>query len=748
MYLLSWLRGFFSPAPQLGIPDLTRPTPAPPPPAPTPRAPTLADRFDSILNVMSGLGGSNDKGASGQVNPNPTILTTAELEILYWTNGYARRIVDIVATDATRKGWYVQDPSMDTDPMADEDRRLQIIARFRDAIKIARIYGACRILIVTDEDIPSEYHSRPTQWLAQPLDPERLLRVRNLVPLTVDECRPLVWDNDLASPNFRQPSLWNLGIQNSTVTGTQVHWTRIITIDGDFLTPNQRRTQQSAGAAVLQSCWEAIRNLTTIDQAGATHSQELSIPVLKIGNLRGMSASDQAATLTLKQQVIAKSKSLLNMIVTAEGDDYQHREISLGGFDKVSARAKEALSAASKMPIVIIFGEAPGGLNTDGASHRTLWNQVIAGAQLEYLTPGLTRLYTLLYRQRFGPTEGREPKRWEIVYCPLDELTEAGRLDLQKQAADIDAAYIEMGVYTADDVRRSRFGPRGWNADILPLVTLPAQPAAATPPNEAAPATPATDALTQPAAPATDLPLRLEIPAGEVRRGVNPETGVPWAVLMPCDYGEIIGTKGLDGEPVDYLRVDGPRGLAIVVEQLLPPDGPEAEPELDEHKVILGCATLDDARTLLAKVYPATSLWGAMNPMPESQLLPWLSARTERRGYIAYDAIDFSPPEGVREELKRGLAWHKEGKSGKGLVPATVAWARRLAAGEKISPAKARKMRAWLARHEVDKQGEGYKPGEDGFPSPGRVAWALWGGDAAVSWSNKLVNQLEAADRA
>ncbi len=69
-----------------------------------------------------------------------------------------------------------------------------------------------------------------------------------------------------------------------------------------------------------------------------------------------------------------------------------------------------------------------------------------------------------------------------------------------------------------------------------------------------------------------------------------------------------------------------------------------------------------------------------------------------------------------------------------------------MANGADISPEKAVKMRAWLARHESDKKGEGYKPGEPGFPSAGRVAWALWGGDPAVSWSNKIVGQMEKAD--
>lgn len=120
----------------------------------------------------------------------------------------------------------------------------------------------------------------------------------------------------------------------------------------------------------------------------------------------------------------------------------------------------------------------------------------------------------------------------------------------------------------------------------------------------------------------------------------------------------------------------------------------------------------------------------------------WAQRAPER-----YSHINFTPPKGVRSECQRGVDWVDEGEGGDGLKPETVTWARRLARGEDITPDKARKMKAWLARHEVDKQGEGFNPGEDGYPSPGRVAWACWGGDPAVGWSKKLVDQMDAADR-
>ena len=110
-----------------------------------------------------------------------------------------------------------------------------------------------------------------------------------------------------------------------------------------------------------------------------------------------------------------------------------------------------------------------------------------------------------------------------------------------------------------------------------------------------------------------------------------------------------------------------------------------------------------------------------------------------------YDHIDFKPPAGVRAEAKKGLEWRDEYNRGGTMVG--VARARDLSNGKNISPDTAKRMNSYFARHAVDKKGEGWSPGDDGFPSAGRIAWALWGGDAGKAWASKLVRQIEAADK-
>jgi len=109
-----------------------------------------------------------------------------------------------------------------------------------------------------------------------------------------------------------------------------------------------------------------------------------------------------------------------------------------------------------------------------------------------------------------------------------------------------------------------------------------------------------------------------------------------------------------------------------------------------------------------------------------------------------YEDIDFTPPKDVQEEAKRGLEWRKE--HNRGGTEVGVARARDLSNGVSVSPDTIRRMTSYFARHEVDKEGEGFSPGEEGYPSAGRIAWALWGGDAGNRWSSSIRDRMDAED--
>lgn len=107
-------------------------------------------------------------------------------------------------------------------------------------------------------------------------------------------------------------------------------------------------------------------------------------------------------------------------------------------------------------------------------------------------------------------------------------------------------------------------------------------------------------------------------------------------------------------------------------------------------------------------------------------------------------AIDLKPTASMAEEAERGLAWREE--FGRGGTAVGVARARDISNRVNLSPETVRRMVSYFARHEVDKQGEGWSPGEDGYPSAGRIAWALWGGDPGRAWANEKDRLLDAEE--
>ena len=103
-------------------------------------------------------------------------------------------------------------------------------------------------------------------------------------------------------------------------------------------------------------------------------------------------------------------------------------------------------------------------------------------------------------------------------------------------------------------------------------------------------------------------------------------------------------------------------------------------------------------------------------------------------------AIDLKPTDGMASEARKGLDWRKE--FGRGGTMVGVARARQLVNGQNLSPSTVKRMFSFFSRHEVDKRAQGFRPGEKGYPSNGRIAWALWGGDPGFSWSKKKVAQI------
>lgn len=106
----------------------------------------------------------------------------------------------------------------------------------------------------------------------------------------------------------------------------------------------------------------------------------------------------------------------------------------------------------------------------------------------------------------------------------------------------------------------------------------------------------------------------------------------------------------------------------------------------------------------------------------------------------ALEDINTKPTQEMADEAAQGLEWREE--FGRGGTEVGVARARDIKNRVNLSIETIKRMYSYFSRHEVDKEGQGFYSGDEGYPSAGRIAWALWGGDVGFAWTKRKIEEI------
>jgi phage-related protein (TIGR01555 family) len=435
-------------------------------------APVVHVRQDSTINPLTGFGDPlRDKGSAGRPNIFERGLTQAELLSLYTYGGLARRMVDLLPDRAIRKGWSA--PDIPTE----EEERLQLYDRFAEAWRMGDLWGGALLLMVTQDELPAQYRGpgQEWMWLQQPLDLRRIGRLHALQVYDAREAAPFVYDSDIRSPNYRQPLLWEI-LDRGLNRTVRVHHSRVLWFRGARRPPSEVGQARWGGGmmpddSVLQAVWAEVRRLTETAQGGAILAAEIREKVLKVADLPSKLTGDEGEKFKARMSITQKLLSALNVLVIGKNDEYISRSNPATGFKDLSEGAWDMLAGARGWPKVVLRGDAPSGLNTDGASAWQALHQLVSDQQ-ERKRSLLNRLYSVMYAAQDGPTRGKAPKRWAITFHPLDEPPQKELAEVRERIARVDQIYVQLGVYGAEVVAEKRLGPDGFVLD-MPDVPVP-----------------------------------------------------------------------------------------------------------------------------------------------------------------------------------------------------------------------------------------------------------------------------------
>jgi len=429
----------------------------------------LAKRLDGFVNHTTSLGVQGADPVKDAIIDVARHISDEDLLSLWRDNPYASIGVDDLALTATRKGWRVgtniaMPSALDVDASdlaCDLDDDWAIWLTVRRAVILGRLFGLAAIIPILDDGLPP----------SEPLDLTRPYRVLNLIVADKRELTPYSWQGNVTKRGFGEPDIWQYSPRaaSSNAIAMQIHNSRLLKFGGKDVPRDVLLMNNGADDSVLRTALDAIQHKATFDDSRAVLVNDFKVDVITSPDIDHIATSDeQLEYIDKRMSLLARGKSLLNMIVLDGKETYAKSSTSVAGLADLDDRTSNQLAAALRMPQTRLSGEAPGGLNTDGESQQKNWNDVATAWQRLELRPQLVQLYRIFFGARNGPTQGITPAKFYIEFEPLDEPTEQQKANARKTVAETDAIYLDRGVISPEHVAKGRFSEGAWTVDLPP----------------------------------------------------------------------------------------------------------------------------------------------------------------------------------------------------------------------------------------------------------------------------------------
>lgn len=414
--------------------------------APTPRRDSLVDQAVSLWqNTKTGLGTTKDRIA-GHV-PGPVIpLRDDWLRNLSIGDPIARKVVNALVDDAFRLGFqvvYRGDVTRSREMLSDiatRGRELGLASKAARAAAQGRLYGGAGILVETNGGLDSA---------DTPLDP---LSVRSVDSLSVYDRRDFTvrrWRSAGRGPGDSLfPEHATLSPCTSDLLGlVEVDASRFIAFGGLSIPARDRRELfQGWDASVLQPVWETIRGFNSNHQSTDTMLTDASIPIVKIEDLWKVMTSKGGRALFEERQALQDqyrwSGSAIPVSVSKDvSEGYEFVERTFAGIPDLLREKKFLVAATADMPVSVLFGQSPAGLNATGEHDAKNWHATVRAWQEQRFTPQIRKIAQLIARE----LKAEDPEEFDIEWPNLEQLTAKEQAELEKLHADTDEIRIGQG---------------------------------------------------------------------------------------------------------------------------------------------------------------------------------------------------------------------------------------------------------------------------------------------------------------
>jgi phage-related protein (TIGR01555 family) len=413
-------------------------------------------RADGWENVILGLGGQKDPSAYTTYRGRAP-LSDELLEALYVEDHFAATIIEARPQWALRPGWALEVTGQPSEvaSIADAYRvreELGVAGELAQGACWARVFGGSVTWVGADDGQSPEL----------PLDESAIKSVRWLHTFDRRDVQVASYYTDPAHPRFRRAQSYRImpRVTGAGASGVIVHESRCLVWPGQPTTDTRRRDRDGWDDSVLERCWDALRQVGEDHGAKSLTLGRISQPVFKIKDLFKMIAGKQKDVLKERMNLLDTSRSRARSILLDPEESFENVAQPVSGIAELIDKGTLRLGAAADMPLTILMGQSPAGMDATGESDLEVWATKVEAWREPVVRPRHERLARLILLSADGPTGGKEPASWRIKYGAVREPSRKELAEIGKIHAETDASNIDKGIYAAE-VAAFRYAPGG-----------------------------------------------------------------------------------------------------------------------------------------------------------------------------------------------------------------------------------------------------------------------------------------------
>lgn len=428
---------------------MTKPTGRPPG---RPRKNDVTRTDGAYANVFLSVGNGRDRSSQTRANIGNRTLSSVELDAIYESDGFARRIVDTPADDMVRAGFEIEGIE-DDDAVEAELEALELELKLSTALRWAGLYGGSMMVLIVNDG----------QTLDQPLNEERVQSVEDIRVYDRWELSRQRKYDDPADKRFGKTMIWQ--VSPSDGIPYIVHESRCIVLDGAPVPNRTRERNDGWGGSKLQQCYDQLirMNMSHVwANALLERAQQAVHGIPGLTNI--LRAPGGEAMVRQRIDLVDMARGINNTVVTDAEETYDLKSTSLTGVSDLIDRLAGALSAVTSMPRSLLFGEAPKGMNNNGQSDLENWYAYIEQQQRTRIVHAVDRIVGLVLRSM-----GKYTEDYKLEFCPLWMPSKKETADTDYVIAQTREKYVAMGALDPSEVRKT-LDEEGYDIDNVDLM--------------------------------------------------------------------------------------------------------------------------------------------------------------------------------------------------------------------------------------------------------------------------------------